>query len=139
MDGPGMKEVVGEFAARQLGAKYFYGSKPIDGVWATGNITVTNACVMLVGFGVGDHWLSVIDFATTTLVGSGLTTVVCTVLCRLNTKILGCADRYNRSICICRNILHHRLLEQMVEAALFGDSREVMAKTLNKLDQEGEV
>ena len=104
-----MKEVVGDFTVQQLGETYFRGSKPIDGVWATGDITVTNACVMPVGFGVGDHRLFVVDFATTTLVGSGLTTVVHPALGRLNTRISGCADRYNRSLR--RNILRHRLLE----------------------------
>jgi hypothetical protein len=132
-----MKEVVGDFTARQLGATYFRGSKPIDGVWATGDITVTNMCVMPVGFGVRDHRLFVVNFATTTLVGSGLTTVVRPALRHMNTKISGCADRYNRSLC--RNILHHRLLEQMVEAASSGNSKEVLAKTMNKLDQEGEA
>jgi hypothetical protein len=132
-----MKEVVGDFTTWQLGATYFRGSKPIDGVWATGDITVTNVCMMPVGFGVGDHRLFVVNFATTTLVGSGLTTVVRPVLRHLNTKISGCADWYNRSLC--RNILRHRLLERMVEAASLGDSKEVLAKTLNKLDQEGEA
>jgi hypothetical protein len=115
LDGLGMKEIVGEFTARQLGAMYFRGSEPIDGVWTTGDITVTNACVMPVGFGVGDHQLFLIDFATTTLVGSGTTTVVRPVLRRLNTKIHGCADRYNKSLR--RNILRHRLLERIVAAA----------------------
>jgi hypothetical protein len=132
-----MKEVVGDFTAQQLGATYFRGSDPIDGVWATGDITVTSACVMPVRFGVGDHRLFVVNFATTTLVGSGLTTVARPALRRLNTKISGCADRYNRSLH--RNILCHRLLEGMVEAASLGDSNEVLAKTLNKLDQEGEA
>ena len=104
-----MKEVVGEFTARQFGATYFRGSKPIDGVWTTGDITVTNACVMPVGFGLGDHRLFVIDFATTTLVGSGTTTVVRPTLRRLNTNIHGCTDLYNNSLC--RNILRHWLLE----------------------------
>jgi len=80
LDGLGMKEVVGGFTVRQLGATYFRGSEPIDGVWATGDITMTNACVMPVGFGVGDHRLFDVDFATTTLVGSGTTTVVRPVL-----------------------------------------------------------
>jgi len=104
-----MKEVVGEFTARQLGATYFCGSEPIDGVWTTGEITVTNTCVMPVGFGVGDHRLFVINFATTTLVGSSTTTVVRPALHRLKTKIHGCTDRYNKSLR--RNILRHRLLE----------------------------
>jgi hypothetical protein len=90
-----MKEVVGDFTARQLGATYFRGSEPIDGVWATGDITMTNACVMPVRFGVGDHRLCVVDFATMTLVDSGLTTVVRPALCHLNTKISGCVDRYS--------------------------------------------
>ena len=99
LDGLGMKEVVGDFTARQLGATYFCGSEPIDGVWATGNITVTNACVMPVGFGVDDHRLFVFNIATMTLVGSGLTAVGCPTLRCLNTRISGCADRYNRSLC----------------------------------------
>jgi hypothetical protein len=52
-----MKEVVGGFTAKQLGATYFQGSEPIDGIWATGNLTVANACVMPDGFRVGDHQL----------------------------------------------------------------------------------
>jgi hypothetical protein len=71
-----MKEVVGEFTAKQLKATYFRGSKSIDRIWATGNLTVTNACIMPVGFGVGDHQLFMIDFATTRLVGSGSHTIV---------------------------------------------------------------
>ncbi len=98
LNGLGMKKVVGEFTTRQLGATHFCGSEPIDGVWTTGDITVTNACVMPVGYGVVDHRLFVIDFATTTLVGSGSTTVVRPALRRLNTKIHGCADWYNNSL-----------------------------------------
>jgi hypothetical protein len=128
MDGLGMKEVVGDFTARQLGATYFRGSEPIDGVWATGDITVTNACVMPVGFGVGDHRLFVVDFATSTLVGSGMTTVVRPALRRLNTKINGCADRYNKSLR--RNILRHRLLERMVAAASSGAPKSEMTQML---------
>jgi hypothetical protein len=130
LDGLGMKAVVGEFTTRQLGATYFRASEPIDGVWATGDITVTNACVMPVGFGVGDHRLFVINFATTTMVGSGTTTVVRPALRRLNTKIHGCADRYNKSLR--RNILWHQLLEQMVAAASSGAAKSDMAQMLNK-------
>jgi hypothetical protein len=43
LDGLGMKEVVGEFTAKHLGATYFQGSEPIDGIWAAGNLTVANA------------------------------------------------------------------------------------------------
>jgi hypothetical protein len=65
-----MKEVVEEFTARKLGATYFRGSVPIGAIWATSDVTVANACVMPVGYGVGDHCLFVVDFATTSLVGT---------------------------------------------------------------------
>jgi hypothetical protein len=132
-----MKEVVCEYTAKQLGATYFRGSEPIDGVWTTGDITVTNACVMPVGFGGGDHRLFFIDFSTTTLIGSATTKIVHPALQRLNTKIHGCADRYNKSLRW--NILRHRLLEPMVSAATLGAPKTIIAQTLNKLDQEGEA
>ena len=136
LDGLGMKEVVEEFTMQKLGATHFRGSEPIDGVWATGDITVINACMMPVGFGVGNHRLFVVDFAMTTLVGSGLTTGVCPALHSLNTKMAGCTAQYNKSLC--RNILFHRLLERMVEAASLDKSTAEIVTTLNKLDQEDE-
>ncbi len=132
-----MKEVVGEFTAKQLRATYFRGSKPIDGIWATVNLTVANACVMPVGFGVRDHQLFVIDFATTTLVGLGLHAIICSALRHLSTKIEGCVQRYNKILR--RNLLCHHLLEQMVAAASSSKSKEAVSAKLNMLDQEGEA
>jgi hypothetical protein len=103
LDGLGMKEVVGEFTARQLRATYFQGSEPINGIWATGNLMVSNACMMPVGFRVGNHQLFVINFVTPTLVGSGLHTIIHLALCQLNMKIEGCAQWYNKTLQ--RNIL----------------------------------
>jgi hypothetical protein len=57
LHGLGIKDVVGEFTARKLGATYFQGSVPIDAIWATSDVTVANACVMPVGYGIGDHCL----------------------------------------------------------------------------------
>jgi hypothetical protein len=66
-----MKEVVGDYTTRQLGATYFWGSAPIDAIWVTSNVAVVNACVMPVGYGVGNHCLFVMDFTTALLVGTG--------------------------------------------------------------------
>ncbi len=71
LHGLGMKEVVGDYTTRRLGATYFRGSAPIDAVWVTSNVAVVNACVMPVGYSVGDHRLFVVDFATALLVGTG--------------------------------------------------------------------
>ena len=84
-----MKEVVGEFTGKQLGATFFRGTEPIDGIWATSDIVVTNACVMPAGYGVGDHHLFIINFLTSSLVGASPPLIVRAAARRLNTKIPG--------------------------------------------------
>jgi hypothetical protein len=41
-----MKEVVGEFMGCKVGLTYFRGSKPIDGIWATTDVEISNACII---------------------------------------------------------------------------------------------
>lgn len=48
--GLGLKEVVGDFTGKKIGATYFRGSKPIDAVWALPDIIVVGACVMPAGY-----------------------------------------------------------------------------------------
>ena len=67
--GLAMSEVVGDFTGEQLGATYFRGSKPIDAVWATTDLTVVGACAMPCGYGAGDHQLFVVDFLLSSMVG----------------------------------------------------------------------
>ena len=40
----GMKEAISTFTGKKLGAKFFRGIKPIDGVWYTPDVSVTGAC-----------------------------------------------------------------------------------------------
>ena len=92
LHGLGMKDIVEEFTARKLGATYFRGSVRINAIWATSDVTVANACVMPVGYAVGDHCRFVVDFATALLVGTGcVQKIIQPALCRLNTRIKGCA------------------------------------------------
>ncbi len=138
LHGLGMKEVVGEFTTKRLGAMYFQGSAPINAVWATSNVAMVNACVMPVGYGVGDHRLFVVDFATALLVRAGcLQQIIWPALRHLNTRIAGCALQYNNALR--QNILRHRLLEQMVAIATSEQPKADIAKALNKLDKEGEA
>jgi hypothetical protein len=138
LHGLGMKEVVGEFTTWRLGAMYFRGSAPIDAVWATSKVAVVNACVMPVVYGVGDHCLFVMDFVTALLVGTGCSQqIVRPALRHLDTRIAGCALQYIKAFW--RNILRHRLLEQMVAVATSNQPKAEIAKALNKLDKEGEA
>ncbi len=67
--GLGMMEVIGEFTSKQLGAIFFRGSEPIDAIWATSDLKVGHACIMPVGYGIGDHHLFVVDFSTASMIG----------------------------------------------------------------------
>ena len=42
-NGIAMSEVVGDFTCQKVGATYFRGSTPIDGVWATSDVTVVRS------------------------------------------------------------------------------------------------
>ncbi len=131
----GMKEVVGEFTSRQLGATFFRGSELINAIWATSDLEVAHACVMPVGYGVGDHCLFVVDFSTASMIGTCPPKIICPALHRLNTKIPGCVLQYNRALQ--KNILRHQLLEQMISVADSNDSKEVIsANSINLTGKE---
>ena len=87
-----MSEVVGEFTCQKVGATYFRESSPIDGVWATLDATVVGACVIPVGYGVGDHRLFIIDFLKSCLVGASPPSIVRSVSRRLNSRIPAAAE-----------------------------------------------
>ena len=114
MDGLAMKEVVGTFTGTKLGATYFRGSKPIDGVWATSDITVTSACMMPVGFGIGDHRLFVIDLLTASLIGNTPTRIIRPGARRLTTKLPGIVHAYTERLE--KLVLKHRIIERMGDA-----------------------
>ncbi len=93
IEGLAMKEVVGEFTGKKIGTTFFRGSKPIDGVWATSDITVSNAAIMPAGYGIG---LFVIDFASKDIVGTSPPKIVRPASRRLNTKLPRVAAEYSR-------------------------------------------
>jgi hypothetical protein len=82
-----MKEIVGDFTGKAIGFTFFGGSKPIDGVWATSDITICNAAIMPAGFGIRDHRLFVIDMASKDIIGETPPKVIRPASRRLNTKL----------------------------------------------------
>ena len=97
-EGLDMEEVVGAFTGKQLGATFFRGSTPIDGIWATKDVEVVSACVMPCGYGVGDHRLFVVDFRTSSLIGAAPPRVIRSAARRLNTAIHRTEARYNDNL-----------------------------------------
>jgi hypothetical protein len=130
-----MREVVGDFSGKKIGATHFQRSEPIDAVWVTVDIEVENACIMPLGYSVGDHMLFVVDFRTSSIVGTDPTKLVRLALCRLNTKIAWCVNKFNHHLQC--NILCRQSLEHLPATAMAGKDRVVVELRLNKLDEEG--
>ncbi len=104
-DGLNMVEVVREFTGMQIGATFFRGFKPIDRIWATQDLVMTHACVMPIGFGVGDHQMFVVDFQEESLIGRVPFRVKRFTTRRLNTYL----SRLER------NLEQHCLIERIGE------------------------
>ena len=113
-DGLSMSKVVGDFTYQKVGATYFRGSTPIDGVWATSDVTVVVACIMPVGYGVGDHRLFIIDFLKSCLVGVIPPSIFRSTARRLNLRIPAAAKDY--SDIFEHLVLEHKLIEHLGKA-----------------------
>ena len=133
-DGLAMKETVGEFTGSPIGATYFRGSKPIDGVWTTSDINITSACVMPVGYGIGDHRMFVIDMLSSSLVGQNPVRVLRPCARRLTTKLPGVIDAYNESLEDL--VLRHRIIERMGQAHEESGSNLEATERMNVIDTE---
>jgi hypothetical protein len=135
-NGLDMSEVVGDFTGKKLGATFFRGSKPIDGVWATRDLNVTHACVMPAGFGVGDHRMFIVDIQESSIVGTSPLRVQRYAARRLNTKVSsGATKKYVERLE--RNILKHRLIEKLDALRRSGNnSRDTTQRELNKIDRQ---
>ncbi len=129
-----MKEVVGEFIGKAIGTTFFGGSKPINGVWATFDITVCNAAIMPAGYGIGDHRLFVINFASKDIIGTNSPKIICPASRRLNTKLARVAAEYSRLLE--EKIIRHRLIKCVGKAHVSSRSRQSFTRCLNHLDKE---
>jgi hypothetical protein len=134
MEGLAMKEVVGTYTGQKLGATYFRGSKPIDGIWATSDVTVTSACMMPVGFGIGDHRLFVVDLLTESLIGNTPTRILRPCARRLTTKLPGVVHAYNTRLE--GLVLEHRIIERMGEAHKCSLSNDIAVERMNRIDDD---
>jgi len=113
IDGLAMKEMVGEFTCTPVGITFFQGSKPIDGVWETSDITVCIASIMPVGYSIGDHQIFVIDFVSRDIIGNTPPKVIRAPSQRLITKIPRAMAEYARTLK--EKIIKHRLIKRVGE------------------------
>jgi hypothetical protein len=130
-----MKEVVGTFTGKQIGPTYLQGSKSIDAVWVTSDIQMAGTCIMPAGYRIGDHCLFVIDFMASLLIGTSPKRIVRPQTRRLNCKILGAVEQYNKRLE--EKILRHRLIEQLGQVHVSDIPQWEKKQQLDKIDAEG--
>ena len=126
-------EAVGSFTGRPLGATFFRGTAPIDGVWCSPDIQIVGASLMPVGYGIGDHRLFVVDFLTRSLLGATPPKVLLPAARRLNTRIPGCAERYTASLQ--PNLERHRLVDRLHIANGIEDGAEAQ-RQMDAIDED---
>ena len=126
--------MVGDFTGQKFGATYFRGSTPIDGVWATSDVTVVGACVIPVGYGVGDHRLFIIDFLKYCLVGASPPSIFRSAARRLNSRIPAASEDYTDRFE--HLVLKHKLIERLGKAHESISVAQVVKENINKIDIE---
>jgi hypothetical protein len=136
LDGLGLQEAVLHHTGRRTGATFFQGSKPIDALWVTRDIEITNACVMPFGYRIGDHQMFILDVTMESLVGKNPTKVICPASRRLNSKMPRCGEAYVQSLE--HNIVQYRLLKWLNKIHRSSLSHKKKAETLNPINQEGQ-
>ena len=130
-----MTEVIGNFTGQKLGATFFRGSKPIDGIWATNDIEISNACLLPVGMGMGDHRILCIDFSLRSVVGENPHKIVRMKARRVNSNIPSSVSKYSKSLE--ENLTRHRLIERLCLAHSMSRSSVLVKEKLDAIDEEG--
>jgi hypothetical protein len=136
-NGLDMREAIIQHTGASPGATFFRGSKPIDGMWVSGNLDISNACVMPFEYGVGDHRAFVLDIPLESMIGIDPVKIVHPVGRWLNSKLPGCCKAYTGSLK--SNITRHRLLEHLYDAHTGKYSNEERARKIILIDEEGKA
>ncbi len=118
-------------------ATLFRGSKPIDGIWISSDIDISNACVMQFGYGVGNHRAFILDIPIKSFVGINPVKIVRPASRRLNSKLPGCSKAYIHSLK--GNIMRHQLLKCLHDAHTARYLAEEKARRVIIIDEEGKA
>jgi hypothetical protein len=113
-DGLNLQEVILKQTGAPTGATFFQGLQPIDGLWASDDLDISNAYVMPFGYGVGNHRAFILDISLQSLVGVNPVQIVRPASQRLTSRLPGCSKAYVRSLK--ENIIQHLLIEQLHKA-----------------------
>jgi hypothetical protein len=108
-DGLNLQEVILKQNGAPTGATFFRGLQPINGLWASDNLDISNACVMPFGCGVGNHCAFTLDIPLQSLVGVNPVQIFRPASQRLTSRLPGCGKAYVMSLE--ENIIQHCLIK----------------------------
>ncbi len=120
-----------------MGATFFRGFHPIDGLWALDDLDIGNACVMPFGYGVGDHRAFILDILLGSLIGVNTVWIVRLASQCLNSQIPGCSKAYITSLE--SNIIQHRLIKRLHDVHTGRYTTEERARKVITIDEEGKA
>jgi hypothetical protein len=136
-DGPDLCKAIKLHTGASPGATFFCGSQPIDGLWVSKDLDISNAYVMPFGFGVGDHRAFILDIPLELLVGVNPVKIVRPVSHCLNNRLPKWGEAYVENLEA--NISCHRLLECLYNMHTGNYSAEETAKRVIIIDEEGKA
>jgi hypothetical protein len=136
-EGLNLQEVIFQHTGAKTGATFFRGSKPINGLWASSDLEIRNACIMPFGYGVGDHRAFILDITLESLIEENPTKIVHPVSHKLNSRLPLCGKVFIQSFKL--NIICHCLLECLHDAHTGDYAQEERASRVMKIDEEGKA
>ncbi len=136
-DGLNLQEVILTHTGAPTGATFFGGSQPIDGLWTSDDLDISNACAMPFGYGLGNHRVIVLDIPLQSLVGVNPVRIVQPASRRLNSRLPGSNEAYVRSLE--KNIVQHCLIERLHKGHTGNYSTAERARRVIVIDKEGKV
>jgi hypothetical protein len=109
-DGLDLCEAIVLHTSIRPGATFFCGAKPINKLWISSDLNISNACVMLFGYGVDNHCTFILNIPKL-LVGIDPVKIAQPAGLQLNSCLPGCSKSYIYSFKA--NIVKHCLLKRL--------------------------
>jgi hypothetical protein len=116
---------------------FFQGSMPIDSLWESSDLYISNACVMPFGYGVGDYRAIILNIPLVSLVGENPVKIEQPASCCLNSRLPGCGNEHVRSLE--SNIIQQHLLEHLHAAHMGNRTPEERARKVTIINEEGKT
>jgi hypothetical protein len=91
-EGLDLHEAIVQHMGASPGTTFFCGSRPINGIWVSSDLEISNASVMPFGYSIGDHHAFILDIPIQSLVGINPVKIVRPAGRRLNSRLPGCSQ-----------------------------------------------